>query len=173
MCENISDKHDIEKQIHIINDFLMEAADHRLKHMGLKKKEEKAITKWKEPVGKALTHWGRVTHLCVSELTIIGSDNGLSPGRRQVIIWTSAGILLIGPLGTNFSELSIKILTFPFTEMRLKVSSAKWRPFCVGLNVLTKDSKDPFIRGKEKWDQKSFSIILKKSIILAQKNIGN
>ena len=25
------------------------------------------------------THWGRVTHICVSKLTIIGSDNGLSP----------------------------------------------------------------------------------------------
>ena len=33
-----------------------------------------------------LTHWGRVTHICVSELTIIGSDNGLSPGRHQAII---------------------------------------------------------------------------------------
>ena len=42
-----------------------------------------------------LTHWGRVTHICVSNLTIIGSDNGLSTGRRQAIIWTNAGILLI------------------------------------------------------------------------------
>ena len=33
-----------------------------------------------------LTHWGRVTHICVSKLTSIGSDNGLSPGRRQAII---------------------------------------------------------------------------------------
>ena len=56
-----------------------------------------------------LTHWGRVTHICVSKLTIIASDNGLSPGRRQAIIWTNAGILLIGPLGTNFSEISIEI----------------------------------------------------------------
>ena len=46
-----------------------------------------------------LTHWRRVTHICVSELTIIGSDNGLSPGRRQAIIWTNDGILLIGSLG--------------------------------------------------------------------------
>ena len=46
-----------------------------------------------------LTHWGGVTHICVSKLTIIGSDNGLSPGRRQAIIWTNAGILLIRPLG--------------------------------------------------------------------------
>ena len=84
-----------------------------------------------------LTHWGRVTHICVGNLTIIGSDNGLSPGRRQAITWTNAGILLIGPLGTNFSEISINVLTFSFTKMRLKVSSAKWRPFCLGLNVLT------------------------------------
>ena len=37
---------------------------------------------WSEP---CLTHWGRVTHICVGNLTIIGSDNGLSPGRRQAI----------------------------------------------------------------------------------------
>ena len=85
-----------------------------------------------------LTHWGRVTHICVGKLTIIGSDNGLSPGRRQAIIWTNAGILLIGPLGTNFSEILIEILTFSFKKMRLKVSSAKWRLFCLGLNVLNK-----------------------------------
>ena len=83
-----------------------------------------------------LIHWGRVTHICVSKLTIIGSDNGLSPGRRQAIIWTNAGILLIGPIGTNFSEILIEILTFSFKKMRLKVSSAKRRPFCLGFNVL-------------------------------------
>ena len=55
----------------------------------------------------SLTHWGRVTHLCVNKLTIIGSDNGLSPDWRQAIIWTNAGILLIGPLGTNFSDILI------------------------------------------------------------------
>ena len=36
-----------------------------------------------------LTHWGRVTHICVSNLTIIGLDNGLSPARRQAIILTN------------------------------------------------------------------------------------
>ena len=45
-----------------------------------------------------LTHWGRVTHICVNKLTVIGSDNGLLPDRRQAIIWTNAGILLIGTL---------------------------------------------------------------------------
>ena len=39
-----------------------------------------------QPVMTKLTHGGRVTHICVSKLTIIGSDNGLSPGRRQAII---------------------------------------------------------------------------------------
>ena len=84
-----------------------------------------------------LTHWGRVTHICVGKLTIIGSNNGLSPGRRQAIIWTNAGILLIGPMGTNFGEILITIETFSSKKMHLKISSAKWRPFCLGLNVLT------------------------------------
>ena len=83
-----------------------------------------------------LTHWGRVTHLCVSKLTSIASDNGLSPGRRQAIIWNNAGILLIGPLGTKFSEIQIEIQTFSLKKIRLKMSSAKCRPFCLGLNVL-------------------------------------
>ena len=82
-------------------------------------------------------YWGRVTHMCVGKLSIIGSDNGLSPERRQAIIRTNAGILLIGPLGTNFSEILLEILIFSFKKMRLKVSSGKWRPFCLGLNVLT------------------------------------
>ena len=83
-----------------------------------------------------LNHWGRVTHICVGKLTNIGSDNGLSPGRRQAIIWTNAGILLIEPLGANISEFLVAIHTFSFTKMHLKMSSAKWRPFCLGLNVL-------------------------------------
>ena len=78
-----------------------------------------------------------MTHICVSKLTIIGSDNGLLPDQRLAIIWTNAGILLIGPLGTNFSEISIEILTFSIKKIRLKVPSAKRRPFCLGLNVLT------------------------------------
>ena len=83
-----------------------------------------------------LTHWGRVTHICVINLTIIGSDNGLSPGRRQAIILTNAGILLIRTLGTNFSGIWSKIHTFSFKKMHFKMSSAKWRQDCLGLNVL-------------------------------------
>ena len=84
-----------------------------------------------------LTHWGRVTHICVGKLTIIGWDNGLSPGQRQAIIWTNAGILSIGPLGTNFNEILIGIQTFSFKKMHFKMSSAKWRPFCLSLNELS------------------------------------
>ena len=69
-------------------------------------------------------------------LTINGSDNGLSPGRRQAIIWTNTGVWLIAPLGTIFSEILIEIHTSSFKKLRLKVSSPKCRPFCLGLNVL-------------------------------------
>ena len=98
-------------------------------------------------MGFHLTHWGRVTHICISELTIIGSDNGLSPGQRQAIIWTNAGILLIEPLGTNFSEILNEIHTLSFKKMHLKMSSAKWRPFCLGLNVLTYHTPNPYCMG--------------------------
>ena len=54
----------------------------------------------------------------------------------SAIIWTNAGILLIEPLGRKFSEILIEIRTFSFNKMHLKVSSSKWRPFCLGLNVL-------------------------------------
>ena len=62
----------------------------------------------------------------------IGSDNGLSPIRHQAIIWTNAWSWSIGPLGTNFSEILIKIQDFSFMKMHLKILSAKWRPFCPG-----------------------------------------
>ena len=88
------------------------------------------------PVQPVLTHWGRVTHICVGKLTIIGSNNGLSPRRWQAIIWTNAGILLIRTLGTTFSEILTKIHIFSFKKVHFKMSSAKWQPFCPGLNVL-------------------------------------
>ena len=87
---------------------------------------------------RVLMHFkGRVTHICVNTLTIISSDNGWSPILRWTIIWTSVGLLLTGPLGTNFSDISIKIRTFTFKKMRLKMSSVKWGPFCIGEGGLT------------------------------------
>ena len=84
----------------------------------------------------ALTHWSRVTHICVSKLTIIDSDNGLSPDWRQAIIWTNDGLLLIPTLGTNFSEIRGEIHSFSFSKMHLKMSSAKWGLFGLGINEL-------------------------------------
>ena len=78
-----------------------------------------------------------MTDICVSKLTIIGSDNGLSPGRHQAIILTNVGILLIRTLGTNFSEILCEIRAFSFKKKHLKVSSAKWLSFCRGFNVLS------------------------------------
>ena len=108
-----------------------------------------ASSKWDV---KLLTHWGRVTYICVGILTIIGSDNGLSDGDKPLSEpmmvnlpthicvtrpqWTNAGILLIEPLGTNFSQILIGIQILSFTKIRLKMSSGKCRPSCLGLNVL-------------------------------------
>ena len=79
-----------------------------------------------------LTHWGRVTHICISKLTIIGSDNGLAPGRHQAIIWTNAGILLVQTLGTKFSEILSEIHIFSFKKMNVKTFVKWWQwPQCV------------------------------------------
>ena len=87
-----------------------------------------------------LIHWGRVTHICFSKLTIIGADNGLSPYWCEAIIRTNAGILLIGPLERDCSEILIQADTFLFKKTHLKMSFGKWRPFCLGLIEL-KDSQ--------------------------------
>ena len=83
----------------------------------------------------SLTHWGQEMHICVSNLTIIGSDNGLLPGQRQAIIWTNAGLLSVGSVGTNFSEILIEIYIFSFKKMHVNISSTKWLPFCLSLSA--------------------------------------
>ena len=60
-------------------------------------------------IGVSYYHWDRVTHIFVNKVTVIGSDNGLSPGRCEAIIWNNGRLSLIGPLGTNFSEIVIEI----------------------------------------------------------------
>ena len=96
-----------------------------------------AYNDWSGTGYNELTRWGPETHICVSKLTTINSDNGLSPGRRQTIIWANAGILLIGPMGTNFSEIVIKIYAFSLKKMHCKMLSGKWWPYCLSLNVLS------------------------------------
>ena len=74
--------------------------------------------------------WNPRASVCVGNLATIDSDNGLSPGRRQAIIWTNAGILLIAPLRTNYRQILIEIHAFSFKKIHLKMSSAKWRQCC-------------------------------------------
>ena len=71
--------------------------------------------------GSIKTYWGRLVHICVSDLTIIGSDNGLSPGRRHVINRTNTIILLIEPFGIHFSD--IKIYENAFENVICKMAS--------------------------------------------------
>ena len=61
-----------------------------------------------------------------------------TPNRRQAIIRTNAGILLIRYFETNVREILIEIHIFSFKKRRLKMPSGKWRPFCLGFNVLTR-----------------------------------
>ena len=84
-----------------------------------------------------LTHWGQVTHNCVSNLTIIGSDNGLLLGQRQAIIQTNVGILIMWTLGTNFSEILIEIHIFSHKKYIWKCFLWNDGNFVSAPNVLT------------------------------------
>ena len=132
------------------------------KHFNSRKKRLKMLSaKWRPScLGlNVLTHWSRVTHMCVSKLASIGLDKGLSPSRRQAIIWTNGGILLIRNLGTNFSEIIIGIQAFSFKKIRSKMSSGKLRPFCVGLNGFRSiPGCLPVVRSDKKWWWKTCTI---------------
>ena len=82
---------------------------------------------------ETLTHWGRLA-ICTSNVTIIASNKGLAPGRRQAIIWTNKDLL---DLGTYFIEILSESRAFSFKKMHLKMSTAKWQQFCLGFDVLT------------------------------------
>ena len=107
-----------------------------------------------------------MTHICVGKLTTVASDNGLSPERRQAIIWINAGILLIGPLGTKFNEILIEIDLFSFMKMHLKMSSAKCRPFCLGPNVLRR--RDTRVTSFEWFASPSSNLRIYRGTVLAR-----
>ena len=87
-----------------------------------------------QPSGKLnKRHWGRMTHMCVSKLTTIGSVKGLPPVRRQAFIWTNGEVMLIWQ-SEFFCKISIEMHTILLTKMYLKKLAAKWRSFCLGLN---------------------------------------
>ena len=76
-----------------------------------------------------------MAHKCASELTINGSDNGLWPSRRQPIIETNAGILLIRPLGTQFSEISFET-SYNFIQENAVDNVCEMSAIFLGLSVL-------------------------------------
>ena len=78
-----------------------------------------------------LTHWGRVTYICVGNLTIIGSDNGLSPGRRQAIICTNPGIYVNWTLRQNNRNANILIQENALENVVSEMASILSRPQCV------------------------------------------
>ena len=53
-----------------------------------------------------------ISHIYVDKLTIISSDNGLLPGRRQDIIRTNNGRLLIGP----WQQTSVKFFYYYYFQ---------------------------------------------------------
>ena len=65
-----------------------------------------------------MTHWGQMTQIGFSKLTTLtDSVDGLSPGRRLVIIWTEAVIVLTGPLWTNLIDILIESHRSWFNKM--------------------------------------------------------
>ena len=92
-----------------------------------------------------------MTHICVCKFTIIGSDNGLPPGRRQAMIWTNAGILLIWPLGTNFGEIFIGMKMFE--ENALENVICQMASICLGLNVLSSGNVFACLLSTKPWPE--------------------
>ena len=82
-------------------------------------------------------NWGRVTHICVSKLCHHLSRRWLvacsAPSHHLGQSWLIVNWILC----INFSEILIERQTFSLKKTYLKISSAKWRPSCLGLNVLT------------------------------------
>ena len=105
-----------------------------------------------------LSHWNRMTHTCISKITIIGSDNGLSPGQCQAIFWTNAGIL--SNPGNKFQWNLNEIHTFSLKEMHLKMPFAKWLHFCQGLNVLLCYLKSILCIYKAQWSPRTMRAIV-------------
>ena len=81
-----------------------------------------------------ITQWVWVTHIFVKKLTTIGSDNCLSPGRCQAIIWITAGIK---PFETNVSQIFIFFYLYNFIQENAfenvvwKMAAILSRPQCV------------------------------------------
>ena len=104
-----------------------QTVDWRMKWRGLNVREPDVVK----------THWILATHIyAVVKWVIIASGNGLSLMWHQAVVWTTAGLFLIGSLRTNFSEIRTKNVYIFRQDIEVEISSAKWRPFCLGFNIL-------------------------------------
>ena len=62
-------------------------------------------------------------------------------------------------MGTNVSEILIEIHIFSFKKMHLKLSSAKTRSLCLGLNVFTKQRKNILMTGRTNSDSLTLTLL--------------
>ena len=76
-----------------------------------------------------------MAHICVNKLDVIGSSNGLSPVRRQAVVWINDDLLLIGPLEIIFGEIAIKITSTFIQEDAFENVVCETGLFCFGLIV--------------------------------------
>ena len=108
-------------------------------------RETFSLSATQELYNSLLTHCDQMRHIFVNKLSVIASDNGLSAGRRQAIIWTNAGILLIGPFGAKFNDIFTEIHTFSFKKTHFKMAAILSRPQCVNC----KPSRDNPASGRD------------------------
>ena len=68
-----------------------------------------------------------MTHICVHKLTIFGSEKGLSPERRQAVIWTNVGKFVNSrPQCVQWFPLFYRLIYCHFHKSQLSKSN-----FCV------------------------------------------
>ena len=104
----------------------------------------------------------------------IGWDNGLAPTRRQTIISNNAEILIIGPLGTNFSRFLIEILfchlpfrlgsilSCPIRQADVKKHELPWFLVCEGGDLpiilgVTKVTNENHNKSLHEWPKNRYS----------------
>ena len=110
-----------------------------------------------------------MTHICISKLTTINSDNGLSPGRHQVIIWANARWNIVNSNFRNKLQWNLKRNSYIFTKKYIEKNTLKWRPLCLGLNVLTLDPWIKLIR----FDKRGTKVITRHTLNITLFRLGS
>ena len=100
---------------------------------------------WSHPIQtKYLTHWGRATQICVSKLTIIGSDNSLVPSHYlnhcwNIVGWTHRNKLQCNLNGNSYIVIQGNIFEYGVWTIAaiLCVALMCWIRTSMGLNYPT------------------------------------